>query len=36
MINHESNIHRAHPERALGSEDQILWRSQKACHIYTL
>ena len=30
MINPNSNIHRAHPDWALGSEDQILGRQQKA------
>ena len=30
MINPNSNIHRAHPDWALGSEDQILGRQQKS------
>lgn len=30
MINADSDIHRAHPDWALGSEDQILGRQQKA------
>ena len=30
MISPESNLHRAHPDWALGSEDQILGRNQKA------
>lgn len=30
MINPDSNIHRAHPHWALGAEDQILGRQQKA------
>lgn len=33
MINPDSNIHRAHPDWALGSEDQILGRQQKALNM---
>ncbi|WP_298836930.1 alpha-galactosidase [uncultured Roseobacter sp.] len=33
MINPNSNIHRAHPDWALGSEDQILGRQQKALNM---
>ncbi len=33
MINPDSDIHRAHPEWALGSEDQILGRNQKALNM---
>lgn len=33
MINPDSNIHRAHPDWALGSEDQILGRHQKAVNM---
>lgn len=33
MINEDSNIHRAHPNWALGSEDQILGRQQKALNM---
>lgn len=33
MINPESNIHRAHPDWALGAEDQILGRQQKALNM---
>ncbi|MBM7066288.1 alpha-galactosidase [Actibacterium sp. 188UL27-1] len=33
MINPESNIHRAHPDWALGSEDQTLGRHQKALNV---
>ncbi|MDC0737661.1 alpha-galactosidase [Cognatishimia sp. SS12] len=33
MINENSNIHRAHPEWALGGEDQILGRQQKALNM---
>ncbi len=33
MINPNSNIHRAHPDWALGSEDQILGRNQKALNM---
>lgn len=33
MINTDSDIHRAHPDWALGSEDQILGRQQKALNM---
>ena len=33
MINPESNLHRAHPDWALGSEDQTLGRHQKALNM---
>ncbi len=33
MINPDSNIHRAHPDWALGAEDQILGRQQKALNM---
>ncbi len=33
MINPDSDIHRAHPEWALGAEDQILGRQQKALNM---
>lgn len=33
MINPNSNIHRAHPDWALGAEDQILGRQQKALNM---
>ena len=33
MINPDSNIHRAHPDWALGSEDQTLGRQQKALNM---
>jgi len=33
MINPDSNIHRAHPDWALGSEDQVLGRQQKALNM---
>jgi len=33
MINPDSDIHRAHPDWALGSEDQILGRNQKALNM---
>lgn len=33
MINPESDLHRAHPEWALGSEDQTLGRQQKALNM---
>lgn len=33
MINPDSDIHRAHPDWALGSEDQILGRQQKAINM---
>ncbi|WP_171103001.1 alpha-galactosidase [Ruegeria sp. HKCCD7255] len=33
MINPDSSIHRAHPEWALGGEDQILGRQQKALNM---
>ncbi|MGH1446571.1 MAG: alpha-galactosidase [Cognatishimia sp.] len=33
MINENSNIHRAHPDWALGGEDQILGRQQKALNM---
>ncbi len=33
MINPDSDIHRAHPDWALGSEDQILGRQQKALNM---
>ena len=33
MINPESNLHRAHPDWALGSEDQTLGRQQKALNM---
>ena len=33
MINPDSNIHRAHPDWALGGEDQILGRNQKALNM---
>ena len=33
MINPDSNLHRAHPEWALGSEDQTLGRQQKALNM---
>jgi alpha-galactosidase len=33
MINPDSNLHRAHPDWALGSEDQILGRNQKALNM---
>lgn len=33
MINPDSNIHRAHPDWALGSEDQLLGRQQKALNM---
>lgn len=33
MINPDSNLHRAHPDWALGSEDQILGRQQKALNM---
>ena len=33
MINPNSNIHRAHPDWALGGEDQILGRNQKALNM---
>ncbi|WP_298970879.1 alpha-galactosidase [uncultured Roseobacter sp.] len=33
MINPNSNIHRAHPDWALGSEDQVLGRQQKALNM---
>ncbi|UZD90637.1 alpha-galactosidase [Cognatishimia activa] len=33
MINEDSNIHRAHPDWALGGEDQILGRQQKALNM---
>ncbi|MFK7838492.1 MAG: alpha-galactosidase [Sulfitobacter sp.] len=33
MINPDSNIHRAHPDWALGADDQILGRQQKALNM---
>lgn len=33
MINPDSNLHRAHPDWALGAEDQILGRQQKALNM---
>ncbi len=33
MINPDSNLHRAHPDWALGGEDQILGRQQKALNM---
>ncbi len=33
MINPDSNIHRAHPDWALGAEDQLLGRQQKAINM---
>ena len=33
MINADSDIHRAHPDWALGSEDQVLGRQQKALNM---
>lgn len=33
MINPDSDVHRAHPDWALGSEDQILGRQQKALNM---
>jgi len=33
MINHDSDLHRAHPEWALGAEDQTLGRQQKALNM---
>lgn len=33
MINTDSDIHRAHPDWALGSEDQVLGRQQKALNM---
>ncbi len=33
MINPDSNIHRAHPDWALGAEDQLLGRQQKALNM---
>jgi alpha-galactosidase len=33
MINPESNLHRAHPDWALGGEDQVLGRHQKALNM---